>query len=79
MGRYKTVNTYTEVEVNLDEWDTDDLIEELERRECDYNTNGVDADDMKELLEQVWLKRRTGKDYQLELDQLIYGVLGKVV
>ena len=79
MGRYKTIGAYVDVQVNLDEWDTDDLIQELERRECDYNTNDVDADDMKELLEQVWLKRRTGKDYQLELDQLIYGVLGKVV
>lgn len=79
MSRYKTIGAYVDVQVNLDEWDTDDLIQELERRECDYNTNGVDADDMKELLEQVWLKRRTGNDYQSELDQLIYGVLGKVV
>ena len=79
MGRYRTFSTHTDVEVNLDEWDTDDLIEELETRGLDYNTEGVDGDQMRSILEQIWLKRRTGKEYQTELDQLIYGVLGKVV
>jgi hypothetical protein len=70
----------TEVEVDLSDFDTDDLIEELESRGLDYNTNGVDGDDMRALLEQIWLKRRNGNlDYQRELDQLIYGVLGKIV
>jgi hypothetical protein len=58
---------------------TDDLIDELETRGRDYNTNGVDADEMRNLLETIWLNRRTGKDYQNELDKLIYGVLGKIV
>jgi DNA-binding NtrC family response regulator len=69
----------TEVEVELSDFDTDDLIEELELRCCDYNTKGVDGDEMREVLEQIWMKRRTNKDYQSELDQLIYGVLGKIV
>lgn len=77
MSRYKYVTA--EVEVDLSDFDTDDLIEELESREVDYNTRGVDADGMRELLEKIWLNRRTGKDYQNELDKLIYGVLGKVV
>jgi hypothetical protein len=68
-----------EVEVNLDEFDTDDLIEELELRGHDYNTKYVDADAMRGLLETIWLNRRNGKDYQKELDALIYGVLGKVL
>ncbi len=68
-----------EVEVDLAEFDTDDLIEELESRGHDYNTFGVDGDEMRLLLEQIWLRRRTGQDYQRELDQLIYGVLGKIV
>lgn len=68
-----------EVEVNLSEFDTDDLIEELESRGVDYNTQGVDGDEMRSVLEQVWLRRRQGQDYQAELDGLIYGVLGKLV
>ena len=77
MGRYITVTA--DVEVDLSDIDTDDLIDELETRGRDYNTNGVDADEMRNLLEKIWLNRRTGKDYQNELDKLIYGVLGKIV
>ncbi len=76
---YKTIYTEVEVDVDLSEFDTDDLIEELESRGLDYNTNGVDGDDMRALLERIWLNRRQGQDYQRELDQLIYGVLGKVI
>lgn len=69
-----------EVEIDLDDFDTDELVEELERRGLDYNTRGVDADEMRLLLEQIWLKRRTGvADFSQELDKLIYGVLGKIV
>jgi hypothetical protein len=77
MGRYITVTA--DVEVDLSDIDTDDLIDELETRGRDYNTNGVDADEMRNLLETIWLNRRTGKDYQNELNKLIYGVLGKIV
>jgi hypothetical protein len=69
-----------EVEIDLEDFDTDDLIEELERRGRDYNTQGVDADEMRSLLEQIWIKRRSGSaNFDQELDKLIYGVLGKVV
>ena len=74
---YKTV--YTEVDVDLTDFDTDDLIEELEARGIDYNINGVDGDEMQAVLEQVWVKRRQGQDYQQELDQLIWGMLGKLI
>jgi hypothetical protein len=74
---YKYVTA--EVEVSLEEFDTDELIDELESRGVDYNTNGVDGDEMREVLDQIWQKRRIGQDYQAQLDKLIYGVLGKVV
>ena len=73
------VNTYIETDDILDELDTDDLIAELERRGHDYNTYGVDGDEMRRALESIWLKRRMNQDYQAELDKLIYGVLGKVL
>lgn len=73
------VNTYIEPDELLDEIDTDVLVAELERRGRDYNTYGVDADEMRRVLESIWLKRRMNQDYQSELNQLIYGVLGKVL
>ena len=75
----KSIYTEVEVDVDLSDFDTDDLIEELESRGLDYNTNGVDGNDMRETLEAVWYKRRLGKDYQEELDRLIWGVLGKLI
>ena len=77
---YKTIYTEVEVDVDMSEFETDELIQELDRRGLDYNTNGVDADEMRVLLEAIWHKRRLGNnDYQQELDRLIYGVLGKVI
>jgi hypothetical protein len=74
---YKTIYTEVEVDVNLEDFETDDLIEELENRgSLPPEANG----DAKELVEAIWLKRRLGNhDYQTELDQLIYQVLGHVV
>lgn len=78
--RYRSKTISVDVEVDLADIDTDDLIEELETRGRDYNTKGVDPDEMRELLESIWLKRRLGNsDYQTELDRLIYGVLGKII
>ena len=73
------VSVYTEVEVDVDlgDFDTDDLLEELESRGAlpvDSNHNA------KDLLTAIWLKRRLGRtDYEAELDQLIYASLGRVI
>ena len=77
MGRYRYVTV--EAEVDLSEFDTEDLIEELEIRGNDYNTHFVDADGMRKLLEDIFNSRRLGKDYQKSLDELIFGVLGRIV
>lgn len=68
-----------DVDVDLNDFDTDELVEELDRRGYDYNTKGVDADEARALLENVYQLRRTGENYQTELDKLIYSVLGKIV
>lgn len=72
------ITAEVEVDVNLSDFDTDDLIEELESRgEMPSNEGSFDA---KELLETIWLKRRQGNnDYQTELDLLIFQVLGHVI
>lgn len=73
---YKTIYTEVEVDVDLGDFDTDDLLEELESR----GELPVDSSyDAKDLLTAIWLKRREGKDYQQELDQLIYAGLGKII
>lgn len=74
---YKTVYTEVEVDVDLGDFDTEDLLDELESR----GAMPVDSQyDAKDLLQAIWLKRRMGRtDYQTELDQLIYAGLGHVV
>lgn len=73
------VSVYTEVEVDVDlsDFDTDDLLDELASRSALPLEGSIDS---KHLLEVIYLKRRVGNhDYQTELDQLIYSALGKVV
>jgi hypothetical protein len=70
---------HIEIEDALDELSDDDLIDELTRRGKNYNTQFVDGDKMNEVLQSLYEKRRLGKDYQSELDQLIYSILGKVI
>jgi hypothetical protein len=72
-----TVYTEVEVDVDLVDFDTEDLLEELESRGSLPVERDINA---KELIEKIWIKRRLGNhDYQDELDKLIYAVLGKIV
>jgi hypothetical protein len=73
---YKTIYTEVEVDVDLSDFDTDDLIEELESRGA-----GVEPEfgDGKEILQTIYEKRRLKQDYQTELDQLIWMGLGRVL
>jgi hypothetical protein len=75
--KYKTVYTEVEVEVDLTDFETEDLIEELEDR--GQGMNGTGIYDSKELVEQIWMLRRNGKDYQHQLNDLIYNVTGRIV
>jgi hypothetical protein len=72
---YKTMYKEVEVDVNLSDFDTDDLIEELESRGSGVMNYG----DGKEVLQAIYEKRRLGQDYQIELETLIYLGLGKII
>jgi len=72
---YKTIYTEVEDVVDLADFDTDDIVEELESRGAGTSEFG----DGKEILQVIYEKRRLGKDYQAELEQLIYLGLGKIV
>jgi hypothetical protein len=67
-----TVWTEVEVDVELTEFDTEDLIEELENR---GESSGSDTN----LIRTIYEKRRIGQDYQKELDELIYKVTGSFI
>lgn len=71
-----TVYTEVEVDVDLDDFDTDDLVEELQRRGKGME---VASRSGTELLTAIYEKRRLGQDYQRELDELIYLGIGKIV
>jgi hypothetical protein len=72
-----TVYTEVEVDVSLSDFDTEDLLDELDNRGSLPTEGDVDV---KEIVHNIWLKRRLGNhDYQRELDQLIYQVLGRVI
>lgn len=72
---YKTIYTEVEVDVDLADFETDDLIEELESR----GAGATDYGDGKEILMSIYEKRRLNQDYQRDLDQLIWLGLGKFV
>jgi hypothetical protein len=72
---YKTMYTEVEIDVDLSNFDTDDLVEELENRGAATSEFG----DGKDVLMAIYEKRRLGRDYQTELEQLIWLGLGKVI
>jgi len=76
MSKYKTIYTEVEVEVDISDFDTEDLIEELEDRD-ELPSRGLFNGN--ELVEQIWMLRRNGQDYQRQLDDLIYNVTGRIV
>jgi hypothetical protein len=72
------VTVYKDVEVDLDDFDNDDLIEEIRSRGLSLNTEYVSGDKMRDLLEDVYEKRRQCQDYQRELNDLIWYGLGRM-
>lgn len=79
MSRYRNITT--EVEIDLSEFDTDDLVEELESRGWDFTENSIPLGDGNgnSLLEKIYQKRRTGGNFDAELDQFLQLSLGRIV
>lgn len=73
---------YIRVDVDLDEFDDDDLINEVEMR--GFTVLDDDEVDEKidlytiELITNVYESRRCGKDYQRPLDELIHRMIGRI-
>jgi hypothetical protein len=75
MGRSYEVYKEVAIEVELDDFATEELLEELESR----GSGVMDHADGKELLEAIYQKHRTGQDYTQELRNLMYHGLGKIL
>lgn len=73
MSRYKSVSTYVDVDIDLDEWSTEELIEELQSRE-DQSYGGEES-----VLSTICDKIKLGQNYEQELKDLIYHKLGRIV
>jgi hypothetical protein len=72
---YRTVYTEVEVDVSLEDFDTDDLLDELEQRGSLPPEGSANA---KEILERIYYLRRQGQDYEHLMDGLIYAVMGRM-
>ena len=77
MSRYITVSQEVDVDIDMEDFDTAELVEELERRGA--GTSDQSYGDGTQVLQAIYEKRRTGQDYQAELDQLIWLGLGKTL
>jgi hypothetical protein len=73
---YKTVYTEVEVDVNIGDFETDDLLEELEERGALPPEGNINA---KELVEQIYYLRRQGQPWEHLMDDLMYAVMGRIV
>jgi hypothetical protein len=69
---YRTVEV--EVDVDLEDFDTEDLIDELERRD----RRAFNIDDVKLLVQSIYDKRRLKQDYQEDLTNLIWETIGRI-
>ena len=79
MGRYITVEKYVDIEIDLEDFDDDDLVRELERRQINGTLEQSLTFEATTLLTTIFEKRRVAADYQTELDELIYQGIGRVL
>ena len=76
---YRTISTSVDVDVDLDDFEDDDLIDILEERGYFIDGPAVSGSDTTELVKLLHQQRRTGQDYERTLDDLIYQMIGKIV
>ena len=74
MSRYVNVEKYVDIDVDMDDFDDDVILDELERRGLGAASPGDNLD----LLAAIFQKRRLGQSFDSELDRLIYNSLGRI-
>lgn len=71
---YRTVYTEVEVDVDMSDFDDNDILEEVEIR--GLNIDGTNND---ELINKIFQLRRLGKPFEQELDEYLYMKTGRIV
>lgn len=83
---YRTITTTVDVDVDLDEFDIEDIIEYLEENGYSVEGNASDegisvSDKLAEVTDKlnvIYQKQRTNQDFSKELESLIYSVIGRI-
>ena len=68
-----------DVDVYLTDFDTEDLIDELDSRGIVVGSHQTQASIVGELIRLIYEKRRLGMDYEAELDEMIYQSIGRAI
>lgn len=68
---------YVNVHVDLNDFDDEDLIDELENR--GYSVNQEASGEAFPHIMGIYLQRRLGLPYDHLVDKMIYDILGKVI
>jgi hypothetical protein len=68
---------YVEVEVNLSNFSTAELVEELKNRQYE-ELNDFSIPGVKTLVQKIYELKRDGKDYTYQLNTLFYNVIGRI-
>lgn len=74
-NRYKTIYTDVEVEVDLEDFSDEELLEELAVRDLIPDSHG----DGNELIDKIFHLRRQGKNFDKELDEYLYIQTGRAI
>ena len=68
-----TVSKEIDIDVDIEEFDDDDLLDELESRGLGMSSESI------KIIEKIWQLRRTNQPYDHLMDDLIGSVIGKLV
>lgn len=71
---HRTVYTEVEVDVNMEDFTDEDILEEAEIRGLN-----IDGGNYNELIEKIFQLRRLGKPFDRELDEYLYMKTGRIV
>ena len=73
--RSKTIYTDVEVEVDLNDFSDEELLDELAERDLIPGGHGTGS----ELIDKIFNLRRQGKNFEKELDEYLYIQTGRAI
>jgi hypothetical protein len=75
---YRTISTYVDVDVDLNEFDDDELLDELDRR--NIQPEGWDnPENTKELVYKMYEKKRLNQNIDEELREFFWRTIGRTL